>query len=100
MANFLGLAFISDSIFYRMQRLYFIPAIDEWWDWQRGLLECKLLGKEAVVCEDGQCDCPGHTAKNLCYFLMELVSCYILEIEIRDKRHVGLASSNMEKQAL
>ncbi|XP_068701356.1 uncharacterized protein [Montipora foliosa] len=29
MANFLGLSFISDSTFYRMQRLYFIPAIDE-----------------------------------------------------------------------
>lgn len=25
---------------------------------------------------------------------------YILEVEVRDKRHVGLASSNMEKQAL
>ena len=39
-------------------------------------------------------------AKNLCYFLMELVSGYILEIEVRDKCHVGLAFSNMEKQAL
>jgi len=49
MANFLGLAFISDSTFYRMQGLYFIPAINEWWDWQRGLLEHKFLGKEVVV---------------------------------------------------
>lgn len=40
------------------------------------------------------------TAKNLCYFLMELVSGYILEIEVRDKRHVNLALSNMERQAL
>ncbi|CAH3163345.1 unnamed protein product [Porites lobata] len=31
---------------------------------------------------------------------MELVSGYILEVEVRDKRHVGLISSNMEKQAL
>lgn len=31
---------------------------------------------------------------------MELVSGYILEVEVRDKRHVSLASSNMEKQAL
>ena len=55
MANFLGLAFISDSTFYRMQKLYFIPAIDELWDWQRGLLVHKFLGKEVVVCRDGQC---------------------------------------------
>lgn len=33
-------------------------------------------------------------------FLMELVSDYILEVEVRDKRHVGLASTNMERQAL
>ena len=31
---------------------------------------------------------------------MELLTGYILEVEVRDKRHVGLASSNMEKQAL
>ena len=49
---------------------------------------------------DGQCDSPGHTAKNLCYFLMELVSGYILEAEVKDKRHVNLMSVNMEKRAL
>lgn len=53
-----------------------------------------------IVCGDGQCDSPGHTAKNLCYFLMELVSGYILEVEVKDKRHVNLVSVNMEKRAL
>lgn len=100
MANFLGLSFISDSTFYRMQRLYFIPAIDEWWSWQREQLVQQFLDKPVIICGDGQCDSPGHTAKNLCYFLMELVSGYILEVEVRDKRHVGLTSVNMEKQAL
>ena len=33
MANFLQLVFITDSTFQRMQRLYFIPAIGEWWEW-------------------------------------------------------------------
>ena len=47
MANFLGLSFISDSTFYRMQ---------------------EFLDKPVIVCGDGQCDSPGHTAKNLCYF--------------------------------
>lgn len=56
--------------------------------------------EKVVVGGDGQCDSPGFTAKNLCYFLMELTSGYILEIEVRDKRHVGLASTNMEKVAL
>jgi len=39
-------------------------------------------GKEVVVCGDRQCDSPGHTAKNLCYFFMELVSGCILGIEV------------------
>lgn len=31
---------------------------------------------------------------------MEITSNYILEIKVRDKRHVGLSSTNMEKEAL
>lgn len=41
--------------------------------------------ERVVVGGDGQCDSPGFTAKNVCYFLMELTSGYILEIEVRDK---------------
>lgn len=36
----------------------------------------------------------------ICYFLMEVVSGYILEVEILDKRHVNMKSPCMEKQAL
>ena len=61
----------------------------------------KVFSHEKVVVDgDGQCDSPGFTAKNLCYFSMSLTSGYILEIEVRDKRHGGLASTNMEKVAL
>ena len=100
MFSFLGLSFISDYTFYRMQRLYLIPCINEWWNWQRDQLLEEFRSAEVVVCGDGQCDSPGHTAKNLCYFLMELVSNYILEVEVQDKCHVGRASTNMERQAL
>lgn len=99
-AKFLGLSFLSDSTFYRMQQLYLIPCINEWWSWQREQLVQEFIAKEIVVCGDGHCDSLGHTAKNLCYFLMELVSGYILEVEVQDKRHVSLASSKVEKQAL
>ena len=37
----------------------------------------RMVGKEVIACGDGQCDSPGHTPKNLCYFLMELVSGYV-----------------------
>ena len=55
------------------------------------------MGKDLVVGGDGQCDSPGFNAKNLCYFIMEVESNYILDIEVLDKRHVGLVSTNMER---
>lgn len=99
-AEFLGLSFISNSTHHRMQRLYCIPAIDEWWEWMRGELIEQFRGEKLVLCGDGQCDSPGFSAKNLCYFLMELVSEYILEVEVVDKRHVDMKSTAMEKKAL
>lgn len=50
-----------------------------------------------VVCGDGQCDFLGYIVKNFCYFLMEFVSGYILEVEVCDKCYVGLIFFNMEK---
>lgn len=99
-AQFLGLSFISPSTFFRVQKLYCIPAIDEWWQWMRAELIDEFQNKELVVSGDGQCDSPGFSAKNLCYYLMEIVSEYILEVEVLDKRHVGMKSSTMETRAL
>ena len=100
MAQFLGLAFPSKAAFFRIQSLYIFPAVEEWWSWMRGELIREFVGMDVVVGGDGQCDSPGFSAKNLCYFLMEVTTSYILEIEVRDKRHVGLSSANMEKEAL
>ena len=99
MARFMGLSFFSDATFYRVQRLCLIPVVNEWWSWQREQIPKDFINKKVIVCGDGQCDSPWHTAKNLCYFLMELVSGYILEVEV-DKRHVNLVCANVEKRAL
>ena len=37
---------------------------------------------------------------NLCYFMVEINTSYIIGIEILDKRHVGLISINMEREAV
>ena len=87
-ASFMGLSFISPSTLYRVQKLYCLPAIDEWWEWMRGELLVEFENEELVVCGDGPYDSPGYSAKNLCYYLMEVVSEYILEVEVMDKRHV------------
>ena len=49
---------------------------------------------------DGQRDSPGFTAKNLCYFLMEMTTGFIIDLEVLDKREVELKSVTMEKKAL
>ena len=76
------ISFISNSTFHQMQRLYCMPAVDEWWEWMRGELIEQFRGEKQVLCGDGQCDSPGFSAKNLCYFIKELVSEYILEVEV------------------
>ena len=100
MANFLSLGFLSKSTYYRFQRLYLIPEINDCWFWMRSQSLPEFTGKDIVVGGDGQCDSPGFNAKNLCYFIMEVESDYILDIEVLDKRHVGLISTNMEKEAV
>ena len=65
-AKFLGLSFVSRSTFCRAQRVYCIPAI----------INHELQGQNLFVMGDGQCDSPGFTGKNLCYFLMEMTTGY------------------------
>ena len=98
LANFYGLAFLSKSTFYRYQRLYLIPEINEWWTSNREELLRDFAGQGIVVGGGGQCDSPGFNAKNLCYFMVEANTNYIIDIQIVDKRHVGLTSTNMEKE--
>ena len=100
LAKFLNLEFLSKSSYYRLQRLYVIPEVNDWWCWMRKEILREFSGQDVVVGGDGQCDSPGFNAKNLCYFLVEVNSNYILDIEVLDKRHVGLISTNMEKEAV
>ena len=99
LAKILNLEFLSKCSYYRFQRLYVIPEINDWWYWIR-IEILREFSCQDVVGGDGQCDSPGFNAKNLCYFLVEVNSNYILDIEVLDKRHVGLISTNMEKETV
>ncbi|CAH3025759.1 unnamed protein product [Porites evermanni] len=100
LADFLELSFISKTTYYRAQRIYLIPALTEWWKWQQGEIFRGLQNKDLVVRGDGQCDSPGFTAKNLCYYLMEMTTSYIIDVEEMEERQVDMRSANMEKEAL
>ena len=83
MANFLNLGFLSKSSYYRFHRLYLIPEINEWWIWMSSQLLHEFAGKDIVVGGDGQCDSPGFSAKNLCYFIMEVESNYCILLTLK-----------------
>lgn len=95
-AKHLGLEFIPASTFQRVQKLYCAPVIDDWWLNMREELWAQFDSEELFVCGDGQCDSPGFSAKNLCYYVMEMTTGYVIEMEVLDKRQVSLKSSIME----
>ena len=63
----------------------------------RAELWAPFASDDLTVCGDGQCDFSGFSAKNLCYYVMEMITGYVIEIQVLDKRHVGLKSSTMQK---
>ena len=89
--NFGGLSLISPT-FFRVQR--------KWWQWMTRELVVESENEELVVSGDGQYFLPGFSAMNLCYFLTEVVTEYIQEVEVINKRHVGMKLSTMETKAL
>ncbi len=90
---------LSKSTYFRLQRVYLIPTVNEWWCWTRDQLLNELSGEDIVVGGDGQSDSPGFNAKNLCYLMVDVKTNYIIDIQILDKRQVGLVSTNMEREA-
>lgn len=66
----------------------------------RGEFVVEFKIEELVVSGDGQCDSFGFLVKNFCYYLMDVVIEYILEVEVLDKRYVGMKFSIMERKVL
>ena len=83
MARFLHIQFMSKSTYYSFQRLYVVPKINEWWMWMKQELFTEFFGQDVVVGGDGQCDSPGLNAKNICNFMKEATSNYILDINLQ-----------------
>ena len=102
LSRFLALACPSKASFFRVQKFYCIPAIEEWWQWMRSNIISLIGNLEVIVSGDGQSDSPGHSAKYLTYFvvLTDAMQDYIVHLECLDKREVGGKSPCMEKEAL
>lgn len=100
LANFLGLSSISESLFYRVQKLYCCPAIKSMWSDVKEALHGHLLADSITLAGDGRNDSPGHTARYCVYTLIEESSKMVVDLEVIDKRETGGKSAAMEKLAL
>ncbi|XP_070550358.1 uncharacterized protein [Ptychodera flava] len=89
LCKFLNLACISVTSFQRIQRLYAVPAIQNYWDnMERDILD-SYQGQKAILCGDGRNDSPGHSAHYLSYSLADANKNCIVHTEVVDVREVN-----------
>ena len=100
LAKFLGLETISETLFYRIQKLYCLPAVQKMWGNVKGVVQQHLSLSGVTLSGDGRNDSPGHTAHYCLYTLMEELSRVVVDFEVVDKRETGGKSAAMEKLAL
>ena len=63
LSKFLGLQIISESLFYRIQKLYCCPAIENLWSDVKGVIHRNLSSSGVTLSGDCRNDSPGHTAR-------------------------------------
>lgn len=100
LSKFLGLEIISETLFYRIQKLYCSPAIKNMWNDVKGAIHQHFLSTGLTLSGDGRNDSPGHTARYCVYTLMEETQKLVVDLEVVDKRETGGKSATMEKLAL
>ncbi|XP_071852468.1 uncharacterized protein [Apostichopus japonicus] len=93
----MNLKCISKDTFFRVQKLYVAPAVEEMWEKMQETLFSSLKDKEVVVSGDARNDSPGHSAQYCTYTMMEESGGKVLHMEIVDVREAAGKSPNMEK---
>ena len=87
--KFVNLGKPSSSSFYRNQRLYAIPTIEQHYTEMRNdIISEKKKQKKVVICGDCQLDSPGWSATKGTYTFMDYNCKKIINIEFGDKREV------------
>ena len=78
----LRVPFIGKRTFYRHQKFYLIPIINDEFHRRQRILIDERRGKEISVGGDARCDSPGHTAKYGSYTFMDVSSNKVLDIQL------------------
>ena len=96
----LNLGFISSATFDRIQRLYAIPTVQEFWSDMKKVIHEVMKDEKVVLSGDGRNDSPGFSAQYCVYSLMEAMTKVVVDLEVKDKRETGGTSTTMEVAAL
>ncbi|XP_019861927.1 PREDICTED: uncharacterized protein LOC100634668 [Amphimedon queenslandica] len=97
--SILGLACITEAMFYRYQKLYLIPTVEKFWTQHITSIKEKFAHKELIASGDGRCDSPGSSAKFCTYSMMSETG-EVVELQTVDKREVNFKSPLMECEGL
>lgn len=112
--SILGLACITEAMFYRYQKLYLIPTVEKFWTQHITSIKEKYVSianlltlfillrfahKELIASGDGRCDSPGSSAKFCTYSMMSETG-EVVELQTVDKREVNFKSPLMECEGL
>ena len=89
--TFSGIGRCTSTSFYRNQRLYVSPTVEqEFQEMRRKVVtEAKRKGSDIVICGDARMDSPGFSATKGAYTLMDYSSKKIFTMEFGDKREVS-----------
>ena len=95
--TFSGIGKCSSTSFYRNQRLYVSPAVDqEFQDMRRKVIfDAQQKGSDIVLCGDARMDSPGFSATKGAYTLMDYNTKKIFTMEFGDKREVSASNNHI-----
>ncbi len=101
MFSFFNMAFVSEDTFYRIQKLYALPAIEKYWHMQQVQLLAELGRREGgiILAGDARMDSPGHCAQFCTYSFIDVESSAVIHTEFIDCRETNFNSFIMEKVA-
>jgi len=101
-ATILHMPIPSKSEFYKIQKAYLFPVINDYWTMhQTAILSVLSSCQPLDICGDGRCDSPGFSAKYTSYAIMDMKTSLIIDQQLVSLADDEITSSvAMETEAL
>ncbi|KAG0445437.1 hypothetical protein HPB47_015133 [Ixodes persulcatus] len=97
--SLMGVKTLQKTQFFKFQRCYLLPAVQEVWESEQNLMVEASRGQKLCLSGDGRADSPGHSADFGTYTLMDVNRNRVFHIELVKSTEVS-SSNRMEKEGL